>query len=106
MYYSTAQTVTTGFLWPRKVHKFIKVWPNWPTLFVNMSNLTCSPTMLPNLATVLANKFRSKNVRSMFVQAQHIFANILLFDRMLSNLATMVANNSTQSGKRCARIMR
>ena len=53
-----------------------KVWPNWPTLFANMSNLTCSPTMLPNLATMLANKFRSKNVRGMFVHAQDIFENI------------------------------
>ena len=32
--------------------------------------------MLPNLATMLANKFRSKNVRGMFVHAQNIFANI------------------------------
>ena len=54
----------------------IKVWPNWPALFANMSNLTCSPTMLPNLATMLANKFRSRNVRGMFVHAQNIFANI------------------------------
>ena len=29
----------------------------------------------------------------------------LLFDRMMSNLATMFANNSTQSGKSCARTM-
>ena len=34
------------------------------------------------------------------------FHEHLLFDGMLSNLATMVANNSTQSGKSCARIMR
>ena len=34
------------------------------------------------------------------------FLEHLLFDRMLSNLATMFANNSTQSGKDCARIMR
>ena len=33
------------------------------------------------------------------------FREHLLFDRMLSNLATMFANNSTQSGKSCARIM-
>ena len=30
----------------------------------------------------------------------------LLFDGMLSNLATMFANNSTQSGKSCGRNMR
>ena len=53
-----------------------KVWPNWPTLFANMSNLTCSPAMLPNLATMLANKFGSKSVRGMFVHAKNIFANI------------------------------
>ena len=34
------------------------------------------------------------------------FREHLLLDRMLSNLATMFANNSTQSGKSCARIMR
>ena len=56
--------------------EILQVWPNWPTLFANMSNLTCSPTMLPNLATMLANKFRSKNVRGMFVHAENIFANI------------------------------
>ena len=33
------------------------------------------------------------------------FREHLLFDRMLSNLATMFANNSIQSGKSCARIM-
>ena len=31
------------------------------------------------------------------------FREHLLFDRMLSNLATMFANNSTQSGKSCGR---
>ena len=40
-----------------------------------MSNLTISPKMFPNLATMLAKKFRSKNVRGMFVHAQNIFAN-------------------------------
>ena len=45
-------------------------------LWGNMSKLTCLPTMLPNLATMLANKFRSKNVRGMSVHAQNIFANI------------------------------
>ena len=40
-----------------------------------MSYLTCSPTMLPNLATMSANKFRSQNVRGMLVYAQNIFAN-------------------------------
>ena len=33
------------------------------------------------------------------------FRKHLLFDRMLSNLAAMFANNSPQSGKSCARIM-
>ena len=34
------------------------------------------------------------------------FREHLLFDGMLPNLATMFANNSTQSSKDCARIMR
>ena len=34
------------------------------------------------------------------------FREHLLFDRVLSNLATMFASNSTQSGKSCERIMR
>ena len=33
------------------------------------------------------------------------FHEDLLLDRMLFNLATMFANNSTQSGKSCGRIM-
>ena len=34
------------------------------------------------------------------------FCEHLLFDGILSNLATMFAKNSTQSGKDCSRIMR
>ena len=74
MLYSIATTMYRSDYYRRYI--YVKVWPNWPTLFVNMSNLTCSPTMLPNLATMLANKFRSKTVRGMFVNAQNIFANI------------------------------
>ena len=54
------------------VQKNLKVWPNWPT-------------MLPNLATMLANKFRSKNVRGMFVHA-------LWLRTMLPNWATIMTN--------------
>ena len=65
--------------------------------------LICLPPMLPNLATMLAttlaNKFRSKDIRDMFVYAH--FCKHLLFYRMLSNVATMLANNSTHSDKSC-----
>ena len=68
--------VKNGLYKVKSAQHTLQVWPNWPTLFANMSTLTCSPTMLPNLATMLANKFKSKNVRGIFVHAQNIFANI------------------------------
>ena len=85
---------------------YVKVWPNWATLLTNVSDLTCSLTMLPNFATLLANKFRSKNVRGMFIHAQKHFRKHLLLDGMLSNLANVLANNSSHSCKSNWRSMR
>ena len=48
----------------------------WGNVTPNLENLTCSPTMLPNLATMLANKFRSKNVRGMFVHYATVTRNV------------------------------
>ena len=75
--------IYSGAILEKKLSELLKVWPNWTTVLANVSNLTCSPTMFPNLATMLGNKFRSKNVRGMFVR----------------NLATIFANNSTHSNR-------
>ena len=75
-------------------HCRIKVWPNWPTFNVKFDMFANN---VAQFGHHVGEQIQVKKCSWHVCTCSKHFHEHFLFDRMLSNLATMFANNSTQS---------